>query len=113
MSSFFESENIEISKSDKMKLFNDFIMSKFTDFGEGFEFMLNVNYWLSINKEYDTKGISNPMILDDYVFKVNGCRSYGLYVKKFEKDDNEETLAKEIKDNTKYEKIYHYAPDGW
>lgn len=53
MSSFFESENVQISKSDKLNLFHKFIMSKFTNFEEGFEFMLNVNYWLSINKDYD------------------------------------------------------------
>ena len=43
------------------------------------KFMINVNYNLKYESDYDNKGINNPMIIETYVVRVIGNRHY-LYL---------------------------------
>jgi hypothetical protein len=79
--------DIEPSLLDKQHLYDIFMNhmnGKFQNFEKAFEFLLNINYYKKIakhnNTTYDDKNLTNPLIIDNYVFIAHGCRSYGLYV---------------------------------
>jgi hypothetical protein len=113
--------------SDKQSLrdvFMDHLKDKFETFEDGFMFLLNLNYYKkkakAENTVYDDKGLTNPFIVDNYVFIVNGCRSYHLYVGVKKDDDTVESLSEIIQQPRfsmsqfpTYQNIHSYAPDGW
>lgn len=83
--------------------------------------MLNLDYNKRRNPNYDTKGFSNPMMLDNFVFRAIGHRASALQARyKLNSDDNDamDRMAEQGKDentlidrenNDKYVAIFsHY-----
>lgn len=113
-----------LDKDHLCDIFITHMNNKFKNFEEAFKFLLNINYYKKIakldNKIYDDKNLTNPLIIDDYVFIAHGCRSYGLYVGIKKIDDTVESLVKIIQQPNftmsqfpKYKCIYSFSPDGW
>jgi hypothetical protein len=110
--------NLTTSKiNEELDIFENYMNDKFLNLFEAFIFLLNLNYNKKSNKNYDDKGLSNPIIIDKYVYKASGTRSYCLYVRLKEESDTNDTIKLELLDDTiklnLYKCIYKYSPDGW
>ena len=109
-------------KISKLDIFKNFFQSNHKmDINTALQFLLNLDYYKR-NPDFDDKGLTNPIIIGDYVFRVWGIRSYSIYVRPKTDCDTSESIAKEADTSTtsfsmsqlpKFESIYHYSPDGW
>ena len=122
-----EVSNIELHLSDKQymyDIFMNYMDNKFVNFEQSFKFLLNLNYYKKIsinnNKLYDDKNLTNPLIIDNYIFFAHGTRSYHLYVGIKKEDDTLESITKliehpkfNISQLPTYISIYSFTPDGW
>jgi hypothetical protein len=91
------------------------------DINQALQFLLNLDYYKR-NPDFHDKGLTNPIIIGNYVFRVWGIRSYSIYVRPKTDCDTPESIAEEadvsstsfsMSQLAEYESIYHFSPDGW
>lgn len=89
---------------------------------EAFKFLLELKYNKKKDKSYDDKGLTNPIIIGDYVYRVGGTRSYSIYYRPKLGSETVESIANEADDSKssfsmsdlpQYKAIYTVRSDGW
>jgi len=79
---------------DARNTFDKFAAEKGMSSNDAFSYILNVNYYKKKDPAYDTKGMSNPMIIGNYVYKNVGHRDYYLQARKKLETDTPDALIK-------------------